>query len=139
METLDNFFQEPENILVNKSLFQNSKQNFMIDRGEKLSNITLEHPTGFGMVLTLLASEFLKVFDGSMRTFFVPTGIRVSDEGFVEEWVEDTIECMVQESIADGGFVNVSRFRVGDCEGVIAGVTVDFCAKLSVEHENIVH
>ena len=111
----------------------------MINRSEKLSNIALEYPAGFGMVLAFLAGECLKSFDGLMGTFVIPTGIGVSNESFVEERVEDTIEGVVQESVAHGRFVDISRFRVGDCEGVVTGVTVGFRGKLSVEHENIVH
>jgi hypothetical protein len=65
--------------------------------------------------------------------------IGVRYEGSVEERVELAVERVVQKPIVHARFVNVTGFRVGDFEGVVAAVFVDFVLQIAMEGENVVH
>ena len=42
----------------------------------------------------------------------------------VKVGVEDSVDGVVQESVSDGGFVDVSRFGIGDVESVVWAVGI---------------
>ena len=46
------------------------------------------------------------------------------DKSFVKIGVEDAIDSVMDETVSDTGFVDVSAFRVGDHEMFVPGVCV---------------
>ncbi len=110
----------------------------MVDGSEKPTNVAFEYPARAGVVLTLLARKVLKAHKCLMRSLPHSTRVRVSNEGAVEEWVEHTMNSMMQKSVAHHGFVDVAWLGVRDVEGVITTMSVCFVCEISMDGEDIV-
>lgn len=74
-----------------------------------------------------------------MRALLEAAGIRVADEGAVEERIQFAIQRMMQEPVAHACLVDVARLRVAYLEVVISAMRIGACRKLAMQAEDVVH
>ncbi|HEY4521312.1 MAG TPA: four helix bundle protein [Candidatus Paceibacterota bacterium] len=74
-----------------------------------------------------------------MRALLFSTRIRVGYKGTVKEWVELSVDGVVDETVAHGRLVDVTRLRVADLERVVRAVTIFARKKIVMERKNVVH
>ena len=74
-----------------------------------------------------------------MHPFIHSTRVGISDERPIKEWIEDTIESMVEEPVSHGCFVNMAGFGVGDTKGMIGTMHIGFGHQVTMESQNIIH
>lgn len=103
---------------------ENVHKDRLVNGCEEFSNVALEHPAGAGIIFRYLASEGAKAVHRSVRALPYSAGIGVGDEQSVKEWVEDTIEGVVQEPVAHARFVDVTRLRVANFEMLVRAVLI---------------
>jgi hypothetical protein len=63
--------------------------------------------------------------------------VGVMDELGIEVDVENAIDGMVQEPVADRSLVDIARLWIGNVEGMVTTVTVSFGLEIVMEIENI--
>lgn len=92
-------------------------------------NFLMSHLSIQQVRVLLLETRFpkdLNLFIALCVPLFSLQEIRVSNESFVEVWVQNSVDCMVEQSVSNGSLVNIPRLRVRDVEGVVAAVGVGF-------------
>jgi hypothetical protein len=68
-----------------------------------------------------------------MGTFVFSTGVRVGDESLIIDWIKLTIDGVMKESIADGGFMDISGLGIRYIERFVWAVFVYFILQIFVE------
>lgn len=96
----------------------------MVYAGKELAYVTFKYPCGLGVVFRYLAGKRLKLVHRLVRTLPYPTRVGVVYKCFVEEGIENSVDCMVEQPVAHTGLVDVARLGVGDFEVVITTVSV---------------
>lgn len=124
MEAPDDFRKQAEDILIRYVLTQNTEQDIVVDGGEEFLRVAFEYPDGPGIIMGHLPEKFLKSIKRLVNPLSVPTGIRIGDEQSIEERVQDTIHGLVDHPVTNARLVDMSRFRVGDMKGLVAGVVI---------------
>ena len=74
-----------------------------------------------------------------MRSLADPAGKRIGNERPVEEWIEDPVDGMMEQTVAHARFVNVPAFRVVDDETLVAAVPIRPVYQILVKCDNVVH
>ncbi len=133
------FGQKPENVGVGNVPFQNVRQYGMVDIFEKLPYVAFEHPCRFRMVFGYLSGKRSKSVYCLVHALFLSARVGMGYESVVEKRIQHAIESVVQEPIAHFCFVDVSRFRVGDIEGMVRGVFVGFRREIIVQGDKVSH
>lgn len=105
----------------------------MVNVREKLPDIAFQNPRGSGVIFAGLAAKRTKSVYGSVRSLADTAGIRISDKSSVKKWVELPVNRVVEQAISYRGFMDISRFRVGDVEGLIRPVPVCLVAEFGME------
>ena len=84
----------------------------MVNARKKSFDIAFKHPRSPGIVVGNFPPKRSKPIDRPMSTFLVATRVRVKNECFVKIGIQSSVECMVDESVPNVGFVDSTRFRV---------------------------
>lgn len=111
----------------------------MIDAREELPDVTFQNPAGSSVVLACLVSENAEAIQGLVRPLPDPAGEGIADELSVKIQVQHSVNGVMDEAIADACFVDVSRLRVGNIEGLIAAVAVGSIDKVTMKCEDVIH
>ena len=59
-----------------------------------------------------------------MRTLVFSAGKRIGDESAVKKWIEFAVDRVVQKPIANGCFMDISGFGIGDIESLISPMLI---------------
>jgi len=51
-------------------------------------------------------------------------GKRVRNEFLIKKWIENLVDCMMKQSIANPGFMNMPRLWIRDIESVITAMLI---------------
>src|SRR3989338_3575898 len=105
----------------------------MVNAGKKLFDIALQNPTGLGVVFADLPNKSTETIESFVRSFFISTRKRIGDESPVKEWVKFPVNCTVKQTVSNTGFVNASRFRVGNVESFVRSMFVCFVFQIVVK------
>ncbi len=132
-KTLNNLSEKPDNFLAGALTRQSTKQNFMVNVREKLPDVALQNPAGFGVVLAHFTTKRTESVYGFVRSFTDAAGIGIGDKSSVKERIKNAIDGVVKQTVADLGLVDVSRLGVGNVESLIWAVLVCLVAKFRVE------
>lgn len=95
MKTVYDFFKKPDNTLVWNVLFESRDKNLMVYIVKEPSDITLESPTGFGVVLADYIKIISELIYGLVSSFIETTRIRCMGESFIKEGIKDSVDGMV--------------------------------------------
>lgn len=109
----------------------------MVDCREELSHVCLEGKTRLGIVLTHCPDESIESRKRAVRPFANAAGVRVKNERPIKERIEDAIECVMDNPVADGRFVDLSRFWVGDREQSVRAVTIGLIEKRGAQPKEV--
>ena len=101
--------------------------------------VAFQNPAGFRVIAACFICKRSESRKRFMRAFSDSARKRIGDEFPVEIWIEYTVYGVVQETVANTCFVNVSWLRVGDVEFLISAVAVGTISKVAVQHKEIVH
>jgi hypothetical protein len=96
----------------------------MINIGKKLFDIAFQNPTGFCIVFTDFICKFAKSVNGLMCPLVVSARIRIGNESLIKKGIHNPIDGVVQQSVPDRCFMNISRFWIIDFERLIAAVNI---------------
>ena len=97
----------------------------MIDAGEESLNIALED-------VAVLAAEFRVAVHRRVRSFPLPTGVRIMDEHRLEQRFDDAAQRMVNDAITEGGCGDESFLGLENPEGAVTARLPVARGKLSV-------
>lgn len=95
MKTVYDFFKKPANTLVWNVLFEDRDKNLMVYIVKEPSDITLESPTGFGVVLTDYIKMISELIYGLVSSLIETTRIRCMGESFIKEGIKDSVDGVV--------------------------------------------
>lgn len=72
-----------------------------------------------------------------MSPFANPARIRIVNECFIKNWIQNPINRMVQKSVANRGFVDCSLFWIRNIKSFIACVAIAEIGKIIMKSYNI--
>ena len=72
-----------------------------------------------------------------MHTLVVSAGIRIKDELWIKAGIQNSVNGVVQQAVANGRLMNVARLRVVYSEGLIRPVPVSFIGKLAMKRDDV--
>ena len=139
MEATDDIFEQGEQTRVCDARGENSQENLLVYGGEEFADVAFEHPAGTGIILRYAVRERAESRHGLVCSFFLPAGIRISNESVVEERIELPIESVVEEAVANTRFVDVARFWIVDLEMLISAVRICFVLQILMELQDVMH
>ena len=113
-------------------LGENRFEDCMINKGEKLANVTFENETLPCIVEGNLAAECAEAVKSPVRSLTVSTGVRIVDKPFVELGVQHSVDSVMKQSVPHGRFMNITRLGIIDFESMVATVPVGFRFKFSI-------
>lgn len=67
-----------------------------------------------------------------MRSLALTAGVGIKDKLSVENRVQDSMHCVVNESITNGRLMDITRLLIVDLEGVVSAVMVGFVGEVIV-------
>jgi hypothetical protein len=79
-----------------------------------------------------------KLIERPMRTFALSTRKRIKNELLIKKRIEDSVDRMMQKTVTDSCFVNVSWFRVIDAKRVIRSVPIGSFFQFMMKRQNII-
>jgi len=103
---------------------------------KKFLDVTFEHMAWLRVVLRCLAEHFLNRSNSSMCTFADSTRKRSGNECRLKQWHEYTSDRVVQYSISNNCFVNMSLFRVSNIETTVRPMFVRFVFEFPMQCKN---
>ncbi len=133
----NNRFEQPQGIFVLNSFFQNRKQNSLIHTVKEFSNIALQSKARFLSVFAYAEKHFLKRIDSFMRAITNAARKRRGNKRWFKYGIQHRKNRVVQNAVADRGFVDVTLFRIGDVKTSIWSVLVRFIFQFAMQVENI--
>ena len=110
----------------------------MIDICEEFSDIAFQNPNCPRMITRNLASLIAEAVYRTVRTFDAPTRVRIKNKLWIEVWIQNPVNGVMQKPVPDGGLVNIARFRIVDPERFIRPVLVSLIKDLAVQSEDII-
>jgi hypothetical protein len=72
-------------------------------------------------------------------TFADLAGKGISDELFGEEWIQNSVNGVMEKTVTDGGFVDVARFGVVDLEMLVLAMSIGMILEIVVKCEDVIH
>ena len=111
----------------------------MVDTREELSDVGLEHPAVFAVVLAHNVEKISEAIVGAVRSFSQTARVGVVDEKFIEEGVELPIDSVMQEPVTHACFVDVSWLGVTNLEMMVAAMCISKVFELLMESQNVIH
>lgn len=139
MEAAHDFPEKPEYVGVGNTLFKYAGEALVVDCGKELTHVTFQHPNGPRVIARDAVCKSSEAVERFMASLVLPARVRTRDEGGVEEGIEDAIERVMQETVADAGFMDTAGFRVGDVECLVVGMNVGLLSQVLVEREDVIH
>ncbi len=91
------------------------------------------------MILTNFIGERTKAVHCFVSAFVYAAGIGIGDESLVKKWIEYPIDGVMEESVADARFVDVSWLRIANIKSLITAVDIGFVFEFGVEQEDVIH
>jgi len=123
-ETLDDVPQERGRLRFRNGFLQNAQQDPVVDAREELADVALQDPTRSGMITTGLPRHRPVTVERAMRPLADSTGEGVGHEAMVEERVQDTVDGMMDQTVADRRLVDDPRLGVADGKPFVRAVPV---------------
>jgi len=111
----------------------------MIDIGEELPYITLEHPHGSRIIAGNFARKLPEPMHRPVCSLVFATRVRIVDELAVEERVQRSVERVMHQPIPHGCLVDVAWFGIVDSKCMVWPMPVGFLSQLPMERHNVVH
>lgn len=136
-ETLDNFAQEPHNVLVLDPLAKHTKQNSMIHAVEKLLNVAFQNKARARAVPRDFSRGPLKRVDSFMGAVADSAGKRSRNERLLEDRVDDEEDRMMQYPVAHERFMNMPLLRIFNVEALVGAVSVVLGDQLAMKREEV--
>lgn len=109
----------------------------MIYRIEKLLNITFQGKTIFGVVFTYSSGHLFQSFDSNMVTLTDTTRKRVLNKCWLKDGIEDSKQSMVNNTITNGCFVNMSNLWIRNIESKISVMFIGFVFQIMMQVKNM--
>ena len=111
----------------------------MVYRAEEFSNVALEHPDSFGVILAFDISELPESIDRLMSSFVQPAGIGIIYKCLIEKRIKHPIQSMMQEPIPNCCLVDVPRFWIRNVKSLVWRMAIGFSHQVLMESDNIPH
>lgn len=111
-KTFNDFFHKPHCVGIFDFSPQELDQNGMVNAVKKLSYVALKCVRCPAVVSRNLAKHFIQNPDAFVRSFSNTTRKGVGYKSWFKNWVKDFENCVVQHSVSNCGFVDVSKFWV---------------------------
>ncbi len=109
----------------------------MIHAVKEFSNIAFQSKARLLSVFAYAEEHLLKRINAFVRSVTNTTRKRSGNKRWFEYGVQHRKDRMVQDAIANRGFVNVALFRIGDVKTSIWSVLVRFIFQFAMQVENI--
>jgi hypothetical protein len=110
----------------------------MINAGEKFLNIAFQNPALLGIIFGNFPAKITKAIYCFVRSFANSAGIGVKNEFPVKIWIQNPINGVMNQPVANAGFMNISRLRIINFERLITAVPISLIYQFLMERENII-
>jgi len=137
MKASDDFFEKPECIVILNGSTKNGEKNLMIDRCEKLMNITLQSKTLLCVVSASFAQPFFESIDCFVCAFSFSARERMGYEGWLEDGIQNLKDCMMQHAISHRGFMDAALLWIANGKGGVLTVFVLMRAEISMKRKDV--
>ena len=134
--TLDDFLQKPDRIFVFNPLLHNTEEYGVIYAVEEFSDIAFEHETIRGAVPSDTAGFTFQEIDAFVRTKPDAAGKRCRNERFLKNRIQNGKYCMMQNAIADFGFMDMALLRVMDIKAIVRPVAIRSVFQIAMKLKN---
>ena len=111
----------------------------MVYRSEELTHVAFQHPDGSCVVERYAIRQSSEAVERFVAAFVLSARVGTRYEGRIEKRVKDAIEGVMQETVADSGFMDTAWLWIGDVECLVIGMAIGFLTQILVEREDVIH
>jgi len=128
VEAADYLRKKPENTLVGDARLENADETTLVNRRKELTHVALEHPDRLRVIARDAVRESAEAVERFVASLVLTARVRTRNEGLIEKWIQQAIERVMEQAVADACFMDAARFRVGDVERLVIGMAVGLLA-----------
>jgi hypothetical protein len=74
-----------------------------------------------------------------MGTLIITAGVRIVNETYIKVWVQDAVDRVVDQAVANTRFMNITTLGISNDEVFIAAVSIELSHKVVVECQDVTH
>lgn len=137
-ETPDYFPKKSPEPVIGSTFSENAQKNLTINGVKKLSHVQLKYPQHSSMISRQLKSQFLQPLDRSVSPFVFSRRPRIKDEDFVPFWLNDPVDGMMEQPVANRCLMNMAAFRIANIKRDIATMLVVSVFQIIMQLKNVV-
>ena len=120
----DDSFRQPHGIRVGYFPAEHRQKHLMIDRVKKFLHVALERKAWSRKISAFFPDHLLERQNAFMVSFAYAARKRIRDKRRVKDRIQDAEHCVVQNPVADGGFMDMTNFRIPDVKVGIGPVGI---------------
>ena len=109
----------------------------MINRIKKLLHVAFQNETRSRIILTFRPDHALKSQHALMHAFVNAAGKRIGNKSLIKKWIQNLKQRMMQNSVSDRRFVNVSNLRITDKEAGVRQVSISLGQQIAMKLKDI--
>lgn len=128
LPTVDDFTDEAHGRGTGETFAEQVVQYFMIDRGEELHDICLQH-------VGIAAGKLGAAIQGGMSTFAGAAGVGIMDEAGFPDGFNDMAQGMMHHPIPEGGGADAAGFAIVEVKMAVAAGLILLGAQLFLQGE----
>jgi len=136
-KTFNDDFYQIQNVPILNSAADYIQQNSVVDSREKLPDIALERKA-LSLGLENFPCVYAKLLHSLVGSLFFSARIRIGYKGRFKNRVKDTEYRVVDDSVADGRFVNMPQLRIANIKIDILAMPISFMHQIAMELKNII-
>ncbi len=123
-KTLDYFLHKPQSPKVFHLSLQKLDQDSVVNTIKKLSDITFKCIRCLSVILRDLTKHYVQNMNAFMSSFSDAAGKRMGYKSWFKNWIEYLKNCMMQHSVSNRRFMNMSEFRIINIEVAIRSMPI---------------
>ena len=119
-------------------LFQDTKQNILVNGSKELPYVAFERPHSPCVIMGSLASKATEAVKSLMDSFIISARVRIGNEQSVKERIENAVNGTMDYSVSHSRFMDISGLGVGDAKCFVAGVAIGFGSEFPMDCKKVI-
>jgi hypothetical protein len=136
-KTFNNDFHQIQNVPILNSAADNIQQDLVVDSWEKLPDIAFERKA-FSFGLENFPRVYAKLFYSFVGSLLLSARIRIGYKGRFKNRIKETEHSVVDDSVADGGFMDMPQLRITNVKIDILAVSISFMDQIAMKLKNFI-
>ena len=131
-KTFNDNSDQVQNVPILDFAADNLQKDLVVDGRKELPDVAFEREA-FSFGLKNFARVYAKLLYTLMGSFLFSARIRIGYKGRFKNRVKETKNCVMDDPIADDGFVDMPQFRIADIKIDILAVSVSFMDQIAMK------